>query len=458
MNRIAKRTFCALALAFVLFLGLMFFLLEYAVKADEWVVFPNSPHVYRGANLDCGKVTDRAGVLLMDSTGGRTYSEDATLRKATLHLLGDRYGYISASVLAGFSDEIVGFDHLNGLYSSTGTGGTATLTISAEAQTAALEALKGFKGTVAVYNYETGEILCCVTSPTYDPDNEPDIAGDTTGAYEGVYVNRFIQTTYTPGSIFKVATTAAALSEIPGFADKTFTCNGSLSVAGSSVTCPKSHGRQSLAEALAVSCNCAFAQIALELGEDNVTDYVERFSLTQPCKLDGISTARGTFDLTGADDAALAWSCIGQYTDLINPCRYLQFMGQIAGGGTAAEPYLVRSVSSGPLSGYSAKTSMTGRVMSTSVAKELQELMRYCVVNTYGDYNFPDIEVCGKSGTAQVGDHQEPNATFCGFAMDEDYPLAFVVFLEDAGSGSAMCVPILSKVLPVCMDALDNAD
>lgn len=456
MNRIAKRTFCALALALVLVLGLVFFLVEYVFQADDWVVFSGSPHVYRGANLDCGIITDRSGNVLLDSTDGRTYSEDAALRRATLHLLGDRYGYISASVLACFSDEIVGFDHLNGLYSSTGTGGTAKLTISAAAQTAALEALDGKKGTVAVYNYKTGEILCAVTSPTYDPDNEPDISGDTTGAYEGVYVNRFIQTTYTPGSIFKVATSAAALSEIPGISDRTFTCSGSYALSGTSVTCPKSHGELTLRQALAVSCNCVFAQIAIELGGDTMTQYVGQFGLTDPCQLDGATTASGTFDLSEADDAAVAWSCIGQYTDLINPCRYLQFVGQIAGGGTAAQPYLVQSVSSGPLSGYTARTTMTDRIMSTVTATKLQELMRYCVVNTYGDGNFPDIQVCGKSGTAQVGDHQEPNATFAGFCMDEDYPLAFVVFVEDAGSGSGVCVPILSKVLPVCIAAMDE--
>lgn len=455
MNRIAKRTFCALFLALVLVLGLVFFLVEYALDAKQWVVFPGSPHVYRGANLDCGIITDRSGLTLLDSTDGRVYHDDATVRKATLHLLGDRYGYISASALAGFSDKIVGFDYLNGLYTTSGTGGTATLTISAAAQTAALEALGGKKGTVAVYNYKTGEILCAVTSPTYDPDNEPDIAGDTTGAYDGVYVNRFLQATYTPGSIFKVATSAAALSEIPGIEERTFTCEGSYSVSGTSVTCPRSHGQQTLRQALAVSCNCVFAQISLELGKDTLSAYVQRFCLTEPCALDGTTTAGGTFDLSDADDAGIAWSGIGQYTDLVGPCRFLQFMGQIAGGGTAAEPYLVRSVSSGPLSGYHAKTTMTDRILSTSTATKLQSLMRHCVINTYGDSNFPDIQVCGKSGTAQVGDHQQPNATFAGFSMDEDYPLAFVVFVEDAGSGSGICVPILSRVLPVCMEALD---
>ena len=72
------------------------------------------------------------------------------------------------------------------------------LTIDSELNRVAYEALGGQSGTVGVYNYKTGEILCSVTSPTYDPDNVPDVAGDTTGQYDGVYVNRFLNAKYTP--------------------------------------------------------------------------------------------------------------------------------------------------------------------------------------------------------------------------------------------------------------------
>lgn len=85
---------------------------------------------------------------------------------------------------------------------------TPALTLSAAAQTAAYQALGNYHGTVGVYNYKTGEILCAVTSPSYDPDNMPDVEADTSGAYDGVYVNRFFQAAYTPGSIFKIVTLA----------------------------------------------------------------------------------------------------------------------------------------------------------------------------------------------------------------------------------------------------------
>ena len=82
------------------------------------------------------------------------------------------------------------------------------LTVSADVQRTALAALDGRKGTVGVYNYKTGEILCAVSSPTYDPDDVPDVEGNPE-TYEGVYVNRFLHATYTPGSVFKLVTAAA---------------------------------------------------------------------------------------------------------------------------------------------------------------------------------------------------------------------------------------------------------
>ena len=163
------------------------------------------------------------------------------------------------------------------------------------------------------------------------------------------------------------------------------------------------------------SCNSAFAQIALELGPETLMKYAEQFQITEPLSFDGITTAAGHLDLTDAADVNVAWGGIGQYTDTVNPCRFMTFMGQIAGGGTAAEPYLVASASSGMLSRYTARTRQTDRVMSTAVAATLQEMMHYNVVNNYGEESFPDLYVCAKTGTAEVGGGLEPNATFAGF-------------------------------------------
>ena len=192
-------------------------------------------------------------------------------------------------------------------------------TISAKAQKAALEALDGRKGVVGVYNYKTGEILCAVSSPTYDPDDVPDLENDNTGDYEGVYVNRFTQASYVPGSIFKVVTTAAALAEIDDIESQTFLCEGSYWVGGDEVVCEGTHGEVTMRQALMHSCNSAFAQIALELGPETLMKYAQQFQITEPLTFDGITTASGHFDLSRCGRCQCGLGRIGQYTDTVNP-------------------------------------------------------------------------------------------------------------------------------------------
>lgn len=456
MLRIAGRAKIALLLALVLVLGSVFFCGEYLFQSQDWIVFSGSPHVYRGGNLNCGTVVDRSGELLLDATEGRSYSDDLELRMATMHLLGDRYGYISAPALAGYSSQMVGFDKINGIYSPTGTGGTAVLTLSAQVQKAALEALDGRKGTIGVYNYKTGEILCAVTSPTFDPDDMPDIEADESGEYDGVYVNRFTQSAYVPGSIFKAVTTAAALETIPDILSQTFFCEGTYEIEGDEVVCEGVHGEIDLEEALMYSCNCAFAQLAQQLGADTLAEYVEKFQVTQPITFDGITTAQGNFDIAQAAQVNVAWASIGQYTDTVNPCRFMTFMGAIAGGGVAAQPYLVQSVSSGLLSSYQAHPQKTQRILSSSTASQLQNMMRNNVVSYYGDGQFPDIQVCAKSGTAELGGGLPANTTFAGFTLDEEYPLAFIVVVEQGGGGASVGAPTIAPVLQACVEAMDQ--
>ena len=455
MNRIAGRSGIALLLVLVLVGGLVYFVGEYFLEADDWINAAGSPHVYNGGNIGCGVVLDREGELLLDISDERTYPESLDLRMYVIHWLGDREGNISAPALPNYSHALSGFDLFNGIYSFSGTGGEAVLTLSAQAQIAAMEALDGYKGTVAVYNYKTGEILCAVSAPSYDPDDVPDILGDDSGEYEGAYLNRFTQVSYVPGSIFKILTTAAALESISAIEDRIFVCEGSLYVDGNEVTCGREHGEQTLAEAMTNSCNCAYAEIALELGADTMEEYVDQFELTKSIQFDGITTEEGYFDLENATDPEIAWSAIGQHHDAVNPCRFLTFMGMIAGGGSAAEPYLVEEVSAGGSTTYRAKTHSTGRLMTSVTAEKLQNLMRNNVIDSYGDENFPGLTVCAKSGTAEMGEGQD-NAMFAGFLLDEEYPLAFFAAVEDGGYGRYTCVPIISQVLEACKEVLDR--
>ena len=458
MNRIAGRAWALLLIVAVLLGGLGFFLYEYATQSESWVLHSGSPHIYQGAEqlLAMGTVVDRDGNFLLDLSGKRTYSTDSAIRMSTLHWLGDRAGYIHAPALGTYAAELVGYDPVNGIYNYGGVGGQATLTLSADVQKTALEALGDRKGTVAVYNYKTGELLCAVTTPTYDPDSIPDFSADTEGTYEGVYLNRFLQAAYIPGSIFKLVTTAAALETIPDIRQQTFVCTGTYSFGTDKVTCERAHGTVDLKSAMLRSCNCAYAQIAVQLGSDTLEKYVAAYGVTAPVRFDGITTVRGNFDVAGAAKVELAWSAIGQHKDQINPCAFLTFVGAIANGGQGVQPYLVQSVRVGTQTTYSAAVTAMARIMPEETAEALTALMRNNVIGHYGDENFQGLTVCAKSGTGEVGGGKKPNAMFTGFVLDEEYPLAFIVCVENGGYGRTTCIPIISEVLATCKAVLDG--
>lgn len=458
MNRIAGRAWALLLMIAILLGGTGFFLYEYYTLSSYWVMHTGSPHVYDedGRTMASGTVVDRDGNFLLDLEGKRTYAQDAAVRMSTLHWLGDRQGNIYAPFLRNYAQEMTGFDRVNGVYHYGGVGGKMTLTLSATVQAAALQALGDRKGTVAVYNYKTGELLCAVTTPTYDPDQIPDFSAGTTGSYEGVYLNRFLQAAYIPGSIFKLVTTAAALESIDDIQQQTFICTGSYAFGNDKVTCERAHGTMDLKMAMLRSCNCAYAQIAIQLGKENMNHYVKAYGVTDPVSFDGVTTVKGNFNLEKAASVELAWSAIGQHKDQINPCAFLTFVGAIANGGQAVVPHVVGSVSVGGETAYMAEPTMMERIMPQAVAQQLAAYMRNNVAGHYGDENFLGLTVCAKSGTGEVGGGSKPNAMFTGFVMDAEYPLAFIVCVENGGYGRTTCIPILRAVLQECIAVLDG--
>lgn len=452
MNKLAKRAWLALALAGVLLTGLLVIVVRYFKDSPDWVTFQSNPHVYNNGVVNSGTILDRDGTVLLDATDGRSYADSETLRKAMLHLLGDTQGNITPYLLNEYGDELIGFNRINGTHHTGADSGVLRMTLSADVQCTALNALNGQKGAVGVYNYKTGEVLCMVSSPTFDPTNVPDINADPE-RYDGVYVNRFLHSTYVPGSTFKLVTAAAALSELDDLQSRTFHCEGSAEVGGKTVICNGVHGDITFKQALAQSCNVAFAQLAQELGPEVLTRYVERIGITDSIAFDGLDTKRGHFDLSDATAYEAAWAGVGQYTDEINPCQFMVYMGAIANGGEAALPHLVESVSFGEKEKYRAETEMTEQLLSRQTADALAEAMHYAVVTNYGEWNFGGLYAGAKSGTAER-EGQTANALFAGFVQDPDYPLAFFVVVEGGGSGSAACTPIVQQVLNVCIAAM----
>ncbi len=453
MKKIEKRALICLVLVFALLAGLALFLVRFLVYGAQWAAFPANRHLYASTGtLAVGRVLDRDGDVLswVDESGTRQYYANAMVRAATLHAVGDPAGAIGTSALAAFADLLSGYNLLTGADNPFGQGRDLYLTLDARLNYIAYQALNGKKGAVGVYNYETGEILCMMSSPSFDPADPPDIQeGDE--RYDGVYLNRFLSSTFVPGSIFKTVTLAAAIEQLPDLFDRTFTCTGSVTIGGETITCPHAHGEMDIGGALASSCNGVFAQLALELGADTLEQYAQKAGLTDRYSVDGISTAAGSLSLEGCTDAQLGWAGVGQHNDLVNPCAMMVWMGAVANGGKAAVPRLILKTEGG-LPTLPRLTSRTGRLIETDTAQALADLMARAVEETYGADRFPNMDVCAKSGTAEVGGGKAPSAWFAGFLRNEDAPYAFVVLVEEGGSGADTAGTVAAKVL----DALVN--
>ena len=294
---------------------------------------------------------------------------------------------------------------------------------------------------MGVYNYKTGEILCNVSAPSYDPTNKPaDI--ETNSKYEGVYLNRLLNGLFTPGSTFKLVTSTCAIDNIPDIGSRTFSCSGSFTApGGGKVICNGRHGTVSFGKALTKSCNSAFSAIGIELGRDKLTKTVNALGLCESYNVSGVRTAKGRFDLSKAAAIDVGWAAIGQYTTLMNPLNMMMLAGAIAGGGATPIPYFVRSTISDTVG--SLKT--TNR-MSAQTAATLRSMMRDNVVNNYGDQKFPGMSFGGKTGTAQMNG-EKSHAWFVGASMDANFPYAIVVVVQNGGGGSDVAVPIASKVM-----------
>jgi peptidoglycan glycosyltransferase len=189
------------------------------------------------------------------------------------------------------------------------------------------------------------------------------------------------------------------------------------------------------------------------LGADTLKKYTEKAGLTDSYSIDGLPTAKSTFSWDGISDGQLGWAGVGQSTDTVNPCALMVYMGAIANGGKAAVPYLIqKTVSSLGIPSLPHITRKTGTLISSSAAEQLADMMANNVEKTYGTKRFPNMDLCAKSGTAEVGADQTPHAWFAGFLRNEDAPYAFVVLVENGGGGSSVAGTVAGAVLDVIVN------
>ncbi len=455
MRKIEKRGVFCLILAALLGLGLAFFCVKFVMYGGGWASYPYNRHLYdNSGRLKGGTILDRDGDILsqpMPDGSGREYYPDAGIREATLHAVGDVAGNIGAGAQTAFADKLSGYNVVTGAYSPLGSGNSLYLTIDAYLNNTAYKALGGMNGTVGVYNYKTGEILCMVSTPTFDPEYPPEIDPEDP-AWNGVYVNRLMMANSTPGSIFKVLTLNAAIENIPDLFSRRWDCGGSVEIGGDAVTCPYAHGGQDIEDALANSCNGVFGKLAVELGGSVMKKYTESAGLTESIKVDGIQTSRGRFNFDGNDNQ-LAWAGVGQGEDALCPMSMMLYMGAIANGGRAALPRLIASSTTDyglPTGFYFPHKS--AKLIEEGTADTIAGMMHNNVIETYGQDRFPGMDVCAKSGTAEVGPDQSPNAWFTGFLRDAATPYAFIVLVENGGGGSSVAGTVAGKVLTAAVE------
>jgi len=261
-----------------------------------------------------------------------------------------------------------------------------------------------------------------------DEVNEPE---------DGTYINRCLAATFTPGSTFKLITSAAAIEQIPDLDQQTFMCYGETTIAGVRIKCTDMHGQQTFEEALANSCNCAFADITVQLGQNTMIRYVTDYGFLSPHDLDGIPTRAGTFPLEFVGDPELAWAGIGQSTDTVCPYTMLRYVSALANGGVLVEPSMVKSRVS--VSGEVETVASTERTRTQLVNPGTADRLRALMINNVKahyeeEISFDGLPIGAKTGTAEISEDAS-HSWFTGFLDDEEHPYAFVAIVEEGGYG-----------------------
>ncbi|MBQ8228893.1 MAG: penicillin-binding protein [Clostridia bacterium] len=451
MKNTTKRAYVLFAVLIAFFVGFTILIYTFIMNGSDWATNKANRHLYSDGSISAaGSIYDCNGEILAQTVdGNRRYNESSSVRKATLHTIGDLNGFIATGVQYTYRHTLTGYDFINGISSIVqyGKGNDIHLTIDSDVCEVAYKALNGRKGAVGVYNYKTGKIICMVSAPTYDPKNKPsDI--DTNEKYEGVYLNRVLSGLYTPGSTFKVITAASAIENIPDIYQREFKCTGKYDTGDGTVICNSTHGTVNFEEALNKSCNSAFAQIAIELGSEKLTLTAQELGFNTDVTVDGIASPETSiFDVSKATKVDLGWAGIGQYITLANPYQMMMVMGCIANSGVTVEPYVVDYIQSPKLIRDITQPQTSEEITLTSdVANKLKTLLRSNVKNYYGDKKFPGLEMCGKTGTAQIDDG-EPHSWFVGFSQNSSTPYAIVAVVENGGSGLSAAGNVANKVM-----------
>lgn len=351
-------------------------------------------------------------------------------------------------------------------------GGNVVTTIDPEVQRVAYDRMNSqdFTGAVVALEPQTGNILGMVSTPSYDPNP---LAAPDAGAQQDAWqeynnaepsplVNRAISEIEPPGSTFKLVTTAAALQN--GFTpDSQLTAARNLTLADSTTTLENYNGATcgggataSLREALARSCNTAFAQLGQEVGADKLRAQAEAFGI-------GRTDLQIPMPVTASqvgpmeDTPSTQQSAIGQRDVRLTPMQLAMIGASIANGGQTMAPHLIREIQGATLDTVdTTEPDRMARSMPADVAGTLTDLMLGSEERTQGGGKITGVRIASKTGTAEHGTDPKntpPHAWYVAFAPAEDPKVAVAVLVQNGGNraleatGGSVAAPIGRAVI-----------
>ena len=354
-------------------------------------------------------------------------------------------------------------------------GGAVELTIKPEIQQAAYEALGNREGAVVALDPSTGAILAMVSSPSYDPSafatrdgnaaNEAstNLSEDSSRPLD----NRAIAgNRYPPGSTFKIITTAAALRTGKITPDQEVDAPDTITLPGTSHSLENYGGescggeRTTFSHAFAESCNTPFAQLAMDVGDEELTKEAKNWGFDSELSIP-LKVTPSTYP-SNDSQAQTAMAGIGQASVQATPLMMAMVAATVANNGEQMTPYLVSRTLDPDLNEVSTTSKKVARTpIDSNTAKSLSSLMQDAVADGTGtSAQVSGVKVAGKTGTAETGSDSGPTTWFVGFAgSDIDKPeIALAVVLdgnaetEDGATGGKVAGPVAAKVIEAAVN------
>ncbi len=308
---------------------------------------------------------------------------------------------------------------------------------------------------VVVLDSQTGGITAMACSPDFDPNDVYEIISEN-DIDNDVLVNKATQGEYSPGSVFKIVTAAAAL-ENGVDTDRTYYCSGHAELDGLAIKCDtggeSGHGYIGFEEAMSKSCNSYFIQLGEDIGADKIIDMAEKMGMGKEV-MDGYPHESPGHLMTEAERSgnAIGNLSIGQGETLVTPIQIAAATNIIANGGIDKGIHLLMSGDQKDISDSEKVTN--DQVVTEETAESINDMMQsVCVSGTGSSLELVaddgKAKASIKTGTAEytAGDGMHSHGWITGFTPCEEPEYVITVFVEDGGSGSASAGPVLKRII-----------